>query len=253
MSGLKTKKAGSIERGVMVGLTGPAGAGKTTLAATFPKPLVLDLEGGAWVLSEQGTDVYDDFAKKPQCRHTEMLSVLRMVAESELRTVIIDSWTRLSEWLEADILEEDGRATSLNAALGGYGKGADCHVNRTAKMIEALQWLQVKRKMHVVWVLHESIGSVDLPTGESFSYFGNEGAKKSTKRVIMACDVVAQLRQAVQVVDQTKDGAGRAIGDGHRELFVGSAPYADTKSRFDSEPRRIKVERGTNPLAYCVQ
>ena len=249
---LEVKKAGAIERGVMIGLTGPAGSGKTTLAATFPSPLVLDLEGGAWVLSEQGTDVYDGFVKRPQCRHREILAVLREVADMPHRTIVLDSWTRLSEWMEADILEEDGKAQSLNAALGGYGKGADAHASRTAKVVEALQWLQSHRKKHIALIMHEVIVSVDRPNGDSFSYFGVEGVKKSTKRVVMACDVVAHLAQAVQVV-RSGDGPGRAVGDGHRELYVGSAPYADWKSRFHAEPTRIKVERGVNPFSDFIQ
>ena len=250
---LQTKKAGSIERGVMVGITGPAGAGKTTLAGTLPKPVLLDLEGGSWVLSGADVDVYDDFAKRPQCRGKEMIAALREVAKGDWRTVIVDSWTRLSGWIERDILEEDGKAETLNQAMGGYGAGARAHMSRTSQIIEALQWLRDSKKMHVVLVLHENIGAVDLPSGESFSYFGIEGEKRSSKQVVMACDVVCALRQAVQVVSTGKDKPGRATGDGHRELFFGSSPYSDTKSRFHSEPTRVAVEQGVNPFADFIQ
>lgn len=248
--GLNIEKAGAADRGVMIGITGQSGAGKTTLASTFPAPLVLDLEGGAHVLAEQGTPVFRDWKLMERKRHEEFVQVLRAVAsEVGYKTLVIDSWTRLSEWIEADILEEDGSAQSLMSAMGGYGKGRDAHVARTAKVIEALQWLQDNRNLNVVLILHTKIGQVDLPTGESYSHFGTEGVKASTTRVLMACDLVGQLQQRITVIDQTKNDAGKARGTGERELFVGSAPYSDTKSRYHKEPTRLPVAWGSNPLA----
>ena len=251
--GLNIKQAGKGSRGVMVGITGQSGAGKTTLAATFPKPLILDLEGGSAVLAEQGTAVVDEWERPAQGRLTELLGVLREAAKTEYRTLVIDSFTRLNEWIEADILEEDGKAESLMNACGGYGKGRDAHVARTAKVIEALQWVQVHKKMHVVFCLHEKLTAVDLPSGEHYSYFALEGVAMSAKRVLMACDIVARLGQKVVVVDQQKNQAGKARGKGERELFVGPSAYMDTKSRFHREPVTLPVQLGENPLADIIQ
>ena len=247
--GLNVVSAGSVERGVMVGITGQAGAGKTTLAATFPNPLVLDLEGGSFVLSRQGTSVHREWASPSKGRLQELRGVLREVAKTDFRTVVIDSWTRLSDWIEKDILEEDGSASSLMSAFGGFGKGRDAHVSRTMEVIDWLQKLQEHRKMNVVLVLHTKLGVVDLPSGESYSHFGTEGVKDSTKRVFMACDEVAMLRQKVVVVSKDKSSPGKAKGKGERELFRGSAPYCDVKSRFCDEPHAVPVLAGTNPLA----
>lgn len=253
MGRLNVRKAGERDRGTMIGITGQPGAGKTTLAATMPRPLLLDAEGGGWVLAEQGTDVHDDWELRAQCRGKEFLALLRELKDSDYATIIIDSWTRVSEWLEQDILDEDGRAESLMSALGGYGKGRDAHVSRTAQVIETLQWLQNRRRMNVVWILHTKLGQVDLPSGESYSYFGNEGVKDSTKRVLMACDEVAMLRQRVDVVKGKGETTGKARGKGERELFVGPYPYMDTKSRFIREPQTIAVEWGVNPFGHALK
>ena len=250
---LKIEQAGAGNEGVMLGITGQSGAGKTTLAATLPKPLILDLEGGSKVLAEQGTPVIREWEHPRKGRLGEVLGVLREVAQStDYRTVVIDSFTRLSEWIEADILEEDGKAQSLMSAMGGYGKGRDAHVTRTSKVIEALQWLQSRRQMHVVFALHEKVTAVDLPTGEHYSYFALEGVAASAKRILMACDIVGQLRQVVTVIDQ-KDGPGKAKGTGERELYVGPSAWMDTKSRFHREPRKLAVKWGENPLADVIQ
>ena len=250
--GLSVTKAGERKRGVMVGLTGRSGAGKTTLAATFPKPLLLDLEGGSWVLSRQGTDVHAGWDLKPQHRQDEFMNVLRDVAglpAGTYESVLVDSFTKLSEWIELDILEEDGSAESLNQAFGGYGRGGDAHAKRVGEVLKGLTFLQNSRGMHVVWIMHTKIGTEDLPTGESYASYGTQGNKKSAERLVMACDVVALLRQKVTVVDQKKNEAGKARGKGERELFVGSAPYADTKSRFHDKQLTLDVPMGVNPLA----
>ena len=249
---LKIEKAGARERGIMFGLTGQAGAGKTTLAATFPAPLILDLEGGSWVLQGQDVDVHREWEKPERGRLKELLGVLREAAATDHKTVVIDSWTRLSEWIEADILEEDGHAESLSLAFGGYGKGQAAHRARTAEVISALAWLQEKRGKHVVWILHTLLGNVDLPSGESFSHFGTEGEKRSAAKVIQACDVVAMLRQSVTVVTAKGEKVGKARGTGDRELLTGSVPYADVKSRFSDGETIIPVTKGECPFADIV-
>ena len=113
--------------------------------------------------------------------------------------------------------------------------------------------MQSNRGLHVVWNLHEKVTAVDLPTGEHYSYFALEGVAASAKRVLMACDVVAQLRQKVVVVDQDSKSPGKARGTGERELFVGSSPYMDTKSRFHRKPTALAVKWGENPLADVVR
>lgn len=253
MGRLKVHQAGSRERGVMVGLTGLPGAGKTTLAATFPKPLLLDMEGGGWVLSEQGTAVHDEWECRTEGRQKEVLAVLREVADAGYETLILDSWTRLSGWLEQDILDEDGRAESLMSALGGYGKGRDAHVARTMKVIEALQWLQERRRMHIVIVLHTKLGQVDEPDGSSYSFYGNEGVKDSTKRVLMACDEVAMLRQRINLVKEKGSSKAKVSGDGRRELYRGPRAYAETKSRFIRDPQTVEVPWGQNPFDFLGQ
>ena len=246
--GLSVEKAGGRTRGLAFGITGQAGAGKTTLAATFPKPLILDLEGGTWVLEGQDVDVHRQWERPPRGRLQELKDVLRDVARRDYRTLVIDSWTRLSEWIEADILEEDGGAESLSIAFGGYGKGQAAHRARTATVIEWLGRLQ-ERGLHVVWIMHTQLGTVDLPSGESFSHFGTEGEKRSAAKLVQSCDVVAMLRQRVQVVTAKGEKIGKVRGKGDRELLTGSVPWADVKSRFAKGEEVIPVELGVCPFA----
>ena len=232
----------------MIGLTGQPGAGKTTLMSTFPSPLILDLEGGSWVLQEQGTPVHNEWEHPKQGRLKELLGILREVAKTDHKTICIDSWTRLSTWIEQDILDEEPRASALNNCFGGYGAGASAHAKRTEQVLEALGWLQQHKGMHIVLSMHTKLGTVDQPSGETYTVFGTEGVKQSSARVVMACDMVAQLRQVVDVI-QKGTGKAKAVGQGERELFTGSAPYIDVKSRWHRGPTVIPVVWGENPFA----
>ena len=254
--GLVVEKANEIERGVVLGITGRPGAGKTTLAASLPNPIIIDLEGGSSVLAGQAIAVHRTWEARKGHRGDEVKQVLRDVAkepQGTFGTVVIDSWTRLSRWLAEDALASDPKKPeTLNQAHGGYGAGARMVLDRAVDIIDALAWLADHRKMHVVWTLHEDIQPVELPTGEAWTEFVTQGEKKATNAIIQSCDVVAALDQKRTIVGQKDKTPGRAKGDGSRELFVGPSPYRATKSRHHARPTTIAVELGKNPLADII-
>ena len=254
---LNVRSAGKVNRGLAIGLSGEPGAGKTTLAATFPSPLFVDLEGGTFVLGEDSdVPVQDVRPAEGVLRQKAFMGTIHDIAKVKdlpYKTIVVDSWSRLSDWLVDDILKEDGRAQSLMQAMGGYGKGRDAHVTRTGQIVTALTWLQENRNVHVVYIMHSKMGMVDLPDAESYSRFGHEGVKESTKRVMMACDVVAVLRQEFFVEKAKGDDRTLVSGSGERELFTGSHPGWECKSRFHDGPVVLQVKRGENPFASFMK
>ena len=251
---LKIVKAGSRKAGKMIGITGQYGVGKTTLAATFPKPIVFDFEGGSDVLARFGTDVVHEWAWPKGGRLNEVLAATREVAKSDYETLVIDSWTYLSDMIEKDVLDDDPAAESLATVGKGFGDGYLRHAARTKELLAAMRWMQEAKKKNIVWIMHLKISSTNLPTGENFSRFNNEGVGKSLLAIGMACDAIAMLRQSIEVVDQTSKTPGKVLGTGSRELVLGSAPYVDIKSRFDGdeETRTIPVELGVFPFQYAL-
>ena len=250
---LQIEVAGKGERGIVMGITGRPGAGKTSLLGTFPKPLILDLEDGTAVLDGRGVEVHRTWEAQPGGYFDEFQEVLRDVARlkpNPYRTLCIDSWTRLSERLGQDVVANDPeKPRTLNQALGGYGAGARRVKDMLLEAIKNLQWLSDHRKMHIVWTMHETVTSTDLPTGEVFTEFATQGEKKASEQLEMACDVIAALDQKRRVVEGKGGKPGKVKGTGERELFTGSSPYRRTKSRFHEGPTKIAVVRGENPFA----
>ena len=245
--GLNVRRAGELERGVMVALMGERGAGKTTLAASFPEPRGLAVEDGTQALAEFGTAVVDVDGTKD-----EMLRTLREVAKSDYRTVVVDSTTALlSRMTAALVAGEPEHARSLMAALGGYGKARDVLVRQVEEIVDACLWLARERRTHVVWVLHQKLGTVSMPDRGDFDRVVPEGQRDAVAAILNPCDLVGMVEQKVTTVKSGEKVLVR--GDGSRQLVTGPHPAYSTKSRFHREFTTLPVEFGVNPLPDIVR
>ena len=249
---LQIRKAGQLERGVMLALVGDRGSGKTTTAATFPNAVVLAVEDGTQALAELETPIIDWQPAKGQKAKDYLLSLLREVASSEFRTLVIDSGTALLAKMTHDIVKhEKPHAQSLMAACGGYGKGRDVLVNEVEQIVEALLWLAKTKKMHVVWVMHLKLGTVSMPDRDDFDRVDAQGQKDAIASILNPCDIVALVEQAMTTI--TKGDKTLVEGDGTRQMLVGPHPAMAIKSRFHKELTTVAIEFGVNPLPNIVK
>ena len=252
---LKIHRRADVERGLMIGITGLPGVGKTTLAATMPSPLILDCEGGTFVLPEDSpVDIHSEWSAPKGQQVKELLAVLRDVWTLDpqpYRTLVLDSWTRIDQWIEDEVLGRYENARSLAACGDGFGRGHNEHKNETLKLIAALRRFQERKGMHVVWTMHTKVKSDNKPSGAPVSVYTQEGNGRSVVQVQQHCDVVAMLEQEITVVKEKGQQAGKAKGQGRLQLVSGKLPYAELKDRFhdDTGARIIRVERGVNPYA----
>ena len=105
---------GKLSRPRNVLLYGEHGAGKTTLAATFPAPIIVDIEGGSDDIDVTRTERVKNFGEF-QAVVSDLLT-----SEHEYSTVVIDS----VDWLESLVhqhVSEVNNVTSIDVI--GYGKG----------------------------------------------------------------------------------------------------------------------------------
>ena len=112
----KIKPVGKIQKPMRVALYGRAGSGKTTLACSFPKPLLLDVNG------EEGTDSVSD-VKGLQVlpvqtwEDFEQLYWFLENGDHDFETVIVDTVTNLQELA----IREVASANKKKDADGGWG------------------------------------------------------------------------------------------------------------------------------------
>jgi len=108
------------DRPVIATITGDAGTGKTTLAATFPKPIFIRIEDGLQAVpSEIRPDAFPVVTKVDQLWE-QLTSLIK--EEHNYETVVIDSVTQLETLFSEYVIETDPKKPkSLAQANGVYG------------------------------------------------------------------------------------------------------------------------------------
>jgi hypothetical protein len=154
-------------------LQGPPGSGKTTLACAFPGAYIADLDinlGGPlrWLRENNGPlpvgyDVIgrsDDGKEVPpkDCFGRLMLCLNKALKEPSVETIVIDSATKLSDYIIAEVCRTQGKSEMTLQLWGFY----------LAMWKQLIAQLAAQRK-HLVLTCHESVEKDDID--QSLRYF----------------------------------------------------------------------------------
>jgi hypothetical protein len=230
---------------LIVTICGNPGSGKTSLAASFPKPFLIRTTGEA---------VPRDLAEKPEgldeVQKAEGLfeQLMALVNEEhDYQTVIIDSVTGLEALFTADVIEKDGNnPKSINQALGGWGAGRAAVASQHARVRRAAEALRKRRGMNVVFVAHADITRIDPPDAEGYNAYTLRLNDKSMSPYVDSVDVVGFVKQHTIVMGE--DGKKKAITTGDRILTCYMTPASCAKNRLGIT-EDIEFVQGENPLA----
>lgn len=144
---------GKIDRAQKVVIYGPEGIGKTTLAAAFPDPLIIDTEGGTAHMDVRRID-------KPESWE-ELLSIIKEVAATPdiCKTLVIDTadW---AEQLVTNYLCTKYKQSSIESF--GYGKGYTYLAEEFAKLLSACDQI-IAAGIHVVITAHAKMRKFEQP------------------------------------------------------------------------------------------
>ena len=237
------------ERGPLVStIVGEPGTGKTSLAATFPKP---------FMIRTQGERVPDDSPAKPKSigitdtseKLFEQLKAL-IHDQHDYQTLIVDTVTGLEGMFAAEVLASDPKARGLSSALGGYGAGRDAVAAGHMRVRKAVEILRQKRGMNTVFLAHADIQDIDLPDMDPFSKYSLRLHKKSMKSYVDDVDLVGFLKQATILTGEGENKKARTTGD--IVLVTYLTPSSVAKNRLGIRDD-IEVKHGENPLAGYVQ
>lgn len=244
---------------VILTIVGTAGSGKTSLAATFPNPIVIQTQGEQ-VPRDIPRKQMPDILPEPLETADNLWAVLNelMREEHQYKTLVIDSVTGLEQLFVADILASDGNARGINQALGGYGAGPAAVMALHARVRKAAEILRRERGMHTVFLAHADIARIDPPDSDGFSQYTLRLPGKSMAPYVDNVDLVGFLKQD-RIVKDAQAGSksapakpGKAITTGERVLVTYMTPATVAKNRFGITDD-IVVEKGVNPLAFLVE
>ena len=227
---------------------GDAGTGKTTLACTFPSPIVIRAEDGLQAIPMDSRP--DAF---PILNDTEALweQLTALIKESHnYKTLVIDSVTALERLFIQYVIDSDPKEPkSINQAMGGYGAGLQAVATLHQRVRKACGLLNEKRGMSVVFVAHADTETIELPDQDPYTRYSLRLGRKSVAPYVDDSDLVGFLR-----LESFTKGDGerkKVISSGQRELICYATASNVSKNRFGiTSP--LHVHAGQNPLVEFI-
>lgn len=235
-------------RPVIATITGDAGVGKTTLASTFPKPIFIRIEDGLQAVPEEvRPDALPVVTKVDEL--WEQLTAL-IKEKHDYKTLVIDSVTQLETLFAEYVIDSDPKKPkSLAQANGGYGAGYGAVSALHGRVRKAAKMLNEQRGMHVVFIAHSDVTTIELPDEDPYSRYELRLHKKSVPHYVDNVDLVAYLKLETFT---TGDGdRKKAISSGNRIAVCHTAAAQISKNRYGiSEP--IEVPKLENPFVNFI-
>lgn len=262
-----------LTKAPMLTIVGTPGVGKTTLAALFPNPVIIQAEDGGAVF-----DSWDDDAKPmlfpvlPRTTEKEgklivstkavLLEQLRALAtqDHDYKTVIIDAVTSLHALFEHEVATAYGVDNVADAA-GGFHKGYLVVKEYHAEIKSACDYLRDKKCMTVIFLAHAGIKKIkNRPDADEYTVYTLDMHEASIATYTNLVDAVLYLRQDEFVKGGQTDKKGQTtkfgkiVQTGDRVIVTsgdGKIGYVNAKNRFDFESE-IPVAKGENPLIALI-
>lgn len=236
------------DRAVIVTLCGDSGMGKTTLAATFPNPVVIRAEDGLQAIpADKRPDAFPLIHKEEEL--WQQLAAL-VTEQHDYKTVIIDSVTALERLFVQHVIDSDSKKPrSINQALGGYGAGLSAVAAMHQRVRKACGILNERKGMHVVFVAHADTETIELPDQDAYTRYNLRLGKKSVAPYVDDSDVVGFLKLETFT---TGDGERKkAISDGTRILITYATAANVSKNRYGIT-EELLVAPNENPLVQFI-
>lgn len=212
---------GKINRAQKVVIYGPEGIGKSSLAAQFPDPVIIDTEGGTAHMDVRRID-------RPQS-WSEFLSIIKEVAATPdiCKTLVIDT----ADWAE-QLVTSFLCAKYNQASIEGfnYGRGYTYLAEEFSKLLATCDQV-IAADIHVVITAHAKMRKFEQPD-EMGAY--DRWEMKLSKQVAPLlkewCDMLLFCNYQTYVVSSDTDT--KKVRGGKRVMYTSHHPAWDAKTRI---------------------
>lgn len=220
---------------------GQHGIGKSSLGASTPSPLFIDVEGGLEALGVEATE---------RCRYfQDVLDAIEYLTKEQhqYKSVVIDTLDWLEKLIYSDVCAQTGKS---DIAEIGFGRGYVAAELRWQKLFRALDELRESKNMITVLNCHARIVEFKDPERENYdTYTLDLYSGKNVDTVNMVCewvDILAFLNYKViaQKGEAANDKA-KAKGTGQRYMFLKQKPSFLAKCRYSGFPDSLEFVEGS--------
>lgn len=235
------------QRPIIATIVGEGGIGKTSLAASFPSPVFIRTEDGTKSIAGR-----DDVALFPLATSSQdVLDAIASLATEphDFETLVIDSITQLNTLIESEIVASDGKAKSINQALGGYGAGHSAVSDRHRQIREWAGNLSTHVGMNVVFIAHADSETVETPDNPPFTRYTLRMNRRSVAHYSDNVDLVAFLK--LRMFTSGDGERKRAASNGERIITCYPTPSHISKNRFGITTD-LTFAAGENPFAQLA-
>ena len=218
---------------------GPHGIGKSTLGASLPKPLFLDIE--------QGLDAIDCF-RHPIKTYDDLQYILMalMTQEHNFQSIVLDSLDALEQIFFAKVCNDHDK-NSIEEI--GYGKGYIFALSYWHEFLETLNFLRDEKNMNILLIAHEQIKRYDDPRTESYDRYQLKLHDKAGAKLQEWCDILMFAGYDVKIAtEETGFNAKKNKGKGgRRTLYFTESPALLAKNRYALPEEKMPFD---NPFPW---
>jgi len=225
LSAVRSSKEWRAQKVIVYGVPG---IGKTTFAATFPKPILLRTENGASAL---------DIPTFPAVltKMGQLNDVFKALAgPHDYKTLIIDSLDWLEPLVFNAVLSKNNRDHPDNIKESiedfGYGKGYVKAKELWSKLFSELDKL-VAKGVNVVSIAHAAAVTFEPPDADAYQRYSLKMNKHSAALWMEWSDMILFTNYKTNVVKSEK-GKSQGKGHGDRVLYTQERPAFQAKSRY---------------------
>jgi hypothetical protein len=262
-------RLGAVKRGVIRApkryvIYGAEGTGKSTLAASAPSPIFLDVEGGSEALNVARYPFDDGPDGHVPKSFRDVLAAIADLTESEhpYRTLVIDTADRLEGLIWAHLIEKSNESSAMSRKDGvvesiegfGYGKGYVMAVDEWRALCVKLDRLRFAKGMQIVLLAHAQIKNFKNPEGPDFDRWIPGLNIQASGFLKSWSDITARLcHEETTTEKRSKFDKVKGLSTGVRLLKLTHSAAFDAKSRLAlPEEVEIDIANPWQPFADAV-